>query len=625
MAGIFDRDLAGKGLADHTDDTEPTTSNQSEHSRLTGSGDVFGTLGYMSPELFKGAEYASPQSDQYAIGVILYQILCNLRPYQTKNPDREERKREEKQGIIKNSTKLPQPPSSKGKFKEGDLQYICMTCLEPDPKDRYASVAGLQKDLEDWLAGIPIDRGIVVERIWRWGKRKAKRKPLHFLGTIAAIMLLIAGSSSLWYRFAYVWPSQTKFAQITNLQGVPVGITQLSDEAASRRWYHYRFTRRGWYGPIREVEILNSVERPFKWRIHNAELASQNEQEVITFGRRHEVSWNFLYTETGELLTTEAFDADERRVWTKNFTGGDTVTFDFSNTRNDSAASARLALDNPHQKRAGTDAVIVKFDFSADGLCRGAAYYDSDQEPTVDSTGVYGWTATLNEKGQILSGTNLDRDHRSPRNNRYGWAAVHFRYDFNGLEVEASYFDDSGKPVVTSEGASIRKTYDEDGRLVGMSSYGIRGEPTTTVQGWHAFTRKYDDRGFFKEEAYFLPDGKPCSSSMGYHKAIKTSDAFGNFIEERYLATDHTPVFYDGAPIHRAQYNADGIQTEVSFFGPNEEPILKSNGIHLERHVVRNGLIEEARFYGQAASQIQLSPPQVTSCSKDATINAETY
>jgi len=45
-----------------------------ELSRLTGSGDIPGTPGYVAPEVIAGGE-ASPRADVYAIGLILYELL----------------------------------------------------------------------------------------------------------------------------------------------------------------------------------------------------------------------------------------------------------------------------------------------------------------------------------------------------------------------------------------------------------------------------------------------------------------------------------------------------------------------------------------------------------------------
>jgi serine/threonine protein kinase/Tfp pilus assembly protein PilF len=52
---------------------------------LTGEGMMVGTPGYMAPELWQG-ESASPQSDIYAVGVMLYEMLVGRLPFQAETP-----------------------------------------------------------------------------------------------------------------------------------------------------------------------------------------------------------------------------------------------------------------------------------------------------------------------------------------------------------------------------------------------------------------------------------------------------------------------------------------------------------------------------------------------------------
>jgi tRNA A-37 threonylcarbamoyl transferase component Bud32 len=56
-------------------------ANDELESTLTRSESLLGTVQYMAPELTKGAKFASAASDQYALGVMLYECATGRRPF----------------------------------------------------------------------------------------------------------------------------------------------------------------------------------------------------------------------------------------------------------------------------------------------------------------------------------------------------------------------------------------------------------------------------------------------------------------------------------------------------------------------------------------------------------------
>lgn len=112
---------------------------------LTQEGTVIGSPNYMAPEQAMADQtQVRPQTDVYALGGILYELLTGRPPFETT-------------GLAELLTQVClMPPVSPRQFiptLSADIEAICHQCLEKSPADRYDSAAALADDLSRFLDG----------------------------------------------------------------------------------------------------------------------------------------------------------------------------------------------------------------------------------------------------------------------------------------------------------------------------------------------------------------------------------------------------------------------------------------------------------------------------------------
>src|SRR5262249_55496756 len=113
----------------------------------TQSGAILGTPEYMSPEQAAARKDLSTATDVYSLGAVLYDLITGRPPF-TASSTRET--------LVKVREEDPVPPHRLNARVDRDLETICLTCLNKDPRRRYASAEALARDLEHYLAGEPI-------------------------------------------------------------------------------------------------------------------------------------------------------------------------------------------------------------------------------------------------------------------------------------------------------------------------------------------------------------------------------------------------------------------------------------------------------------------------------------
>jgi serine/threonine protein kinase len=105
-------------------------------------GEVFGSSLYIAPEQARRSAEAVPQSDQYSLGVMLYQMLTGALPFADPSPT---------SVALQHMTRTPPPPRQLNPALNAETEQVLLKVLSKAPADRFANCRDLIEALEQAL------------------------------------------------------------------------------------------------------------------------------------------------------------------------------------------------------------------------------------------------------------------------------------------------------------------------------------------------------------------------------------------------------------------------------------------------------------------------------------------
>jgi len=191
---------------------------------FTIDGLVKGTPGYMAPEqttLCKSKK--SIQTDIFSLGCVLYKILTLEKPFKGATIE----------NIIKNTVAghFPKPTELDPSIPPS-LEAVCLKAMAIDPKDRYASVLNLQKEILNYRKGFATnaENASMLKVLKLWYKRNKT------LG-IAILAVFCISLFTLWFAF-----TNLKLEKINALQHAQQ-LKLEADKLKIETEYHKKFNK----------------------------------------------------------------------------------------------------------------------------------------------------------------------------------------------------------------------------------------------------------------------------------------------------------------------------------------------------------------------------------------------
>jgi len=152
---------------------------------LTLSGDVMGTVRYMSPEQAAGrATLVDHRTDIYSLGITLYELLTLRYAFDGNNRQEFLRQIEHQE---------PEPPRRLNPAVPVDLETIVLKAIAKSPQQRYATAAEMAADLRHFLGGEPVEarRPTLADRAAKWARRH-KAVVASAAGLLAVVLAALA-------------------------------------------------------------------------------------------------------------------------------------------------------------------------------------------------------------------------------------------------------------------------------------------------------------------------------------------------------------------------------------------------------------------------------------------------
>ncbi len=286
------------------------------HENVSLVGHVIGTLPYLSPEQASGFDEVDVRSDVYALGIILFELLTGVFPFDVHGDKADARAQ-----IIRGNLKKLKDCVSTGEWTgfpsaaelDDDLQSIVSMALAKATSERYQSAAALADDLARYLSG-DIVQARSDQRLYM-AKRILRKYWMQLASAAAVFVSLIVAtliSTSLWFEAKRERDSARKIATLAEdtLDHVVTEVDEQIESLAGGKELRISLLD----GVTDQLEKLNALVKEDKALGDIAVSLRERQADIArSEGRRKEAEELYLDSAT-ELAQLESVDAAVSRA-----------------------------------------------------------------------------------------------------------------------------------------------------------------------------------------------------------------------------------------------------------------------------------------------------------------------
>lgn len=427
--------------------------------------------------------------------------------------------------------------------------------------------------------------------------------------------------SLLLFLVSYFVPFYGYYADYEELYNIPNGIRPLSPEERKQCDRHYKFTWQCYQ--LQKVECLDAAGNPTAaetpW--------NPDRPATITFNYdliSRKLTSRTFYNETGQILIRQNTPSDDvielnKINSNKKSLGSGFISHYvrpmFYTDRNDQAYYPRPDVKRLRIVRNSRGQVVDEF------------FQNDTRDARVNEGGAYGRRFEydghsiksmryIDKKGDIMAdrngvaGYNIEYKNGLPISKYYVDAANNKRilypegysgqlYEWTGNRwTKCTHVDPGGVPTINTVrgfSMSVCSINEKNGLCEKDQFYDSRGEPCINSDGCHSYHKEYDDEGKLIRDSFYGVDGAKVNCKFGYHLRTIEHNNDEQLIHRYYNADGEPCVHKDGNYGQHVTTTANGMTW--SFIDVNGAPMMHKNGYAMCKKIYRDDTVPARTKY----------------------------